>query len=67
MENQAFNNQLQNYAAGISIPQVMRKVYVKMFLAMIVSAAAAYICTTVEQITAVLFSSPVVYFARCIL
>ena len=67
MENQAFNNQLQNYAAGISISQVMRKVYVKMFLAMIVSAAAAYICTTVEQITALLFSSPVVYFALCIL
>lgn len=53
-------------SSEISISQVMRQVYVKMFLALVVSALSAYICTTIEPIFSFIFSSKLVFWGLCI-
>ena len=42
---------------GLSISQVMRQVYVKMFLALVVSAITAYLCASTEAIVRFMLSS----------
>lgn len=54
-------------APVLSISQVMRQVYVKMFLALVVSAISAYICVTVEPIRNFIFSSRLVFYGLCII
>lgn len=61
-----FNNQ-PSMTQGISISQVMRQVYVKMFLALVVSAITAYLCVSIEAVKAFLLSSELIYFGFCIL
>lgn len=52
---------------GLSISQVMRQVYVKMFLALVVSAITAYLCASTEAIVRFMLSSQWIYFGACIL
>ncbi|MGN0211844.1 MAG: Bax inhibitor-1 family protein [Muribaculaceae bacterium] len=65
MENYNLSNQ-QNYTASISISQVMRRVYVKMFLALVVSAITAYICTSIPAISMALISNSFIYIGLCV-
>lgn len=61
-----YNNQPAT-TAGISITQVMRQVYVKMFLALVVSAITAYVCVATPAIMSFMLSSQWVYLGCCIL
>lgn len=61
-----YNNQ-PVMTAGISITQVMRQVYVKMFLALVVSAITAYVCVATPAIMSFMLSSQWVYLGCCIL
>ena len=61
-----FNNQ-PAMTTGISITQVMRQVYVKMFLALVVSAITAYVCVATPAIMSFMLSSQWVYLGCCIL
>lgn len=65
MENYNLSNQ-QNYTASISISQVMRRVYVKMFLALVVSAITAYVCTSIPAISMALISNSFIYIGLCV-
>ena len=65
MENYNLSNQ-QNYTASISISQVMRRVYVKMVLALVVSAITAYICTSIPAISMALISNSFIYIGLCV-
>lgn len=68
MDNYNFKNDQQiTSSSTLSISQVMRQVYVKMFLALVVSAISAYVCVTVEPIANFLFSSRWVFIGLCIL
>lgn len=60
------NNQSSVQSSTLSISQVMRQVYLKMFLALIVSAISAYICLVVEPITNFIFSSKWVFIGLLI-
>ena len=51
-----FNNQ-PAMTTGISITQVMRQVYAKMFLALVVSAITAYVCVATPAIMSFMLSS----------
>lgn len=55
------NNQVSTNSSTLSISQVMRQVYVKMFLALVVSAISAYVCAAVEPIRNFLFSSSYIF------
>lgn len=68
MDNFNFENQQPVASSStISISQVMRQVYVKMFLALVVSAISAYTCVVVEPIRNFLFSSSIIFFGLMIM
>lgn len=68
MDNFNFQNQQPvSSSSTLSISQVMRQVYVKMTLALVVSAISAYICLAVEPVRNLVFSSQWVFFGLAIL
>lgn len=53
-------------SSEITISQVMRQVYLKMFLALTVSALSAYVCLTVEPLFNLIYSNSLVFWGLCI-
>jgi FtsH-binding integral membrane protein len=62
MEN--YNLEQQSAQAfGSYVSQVMRRVYTKMFLALLVTAMSAYLCVGIPSVMTTLISHPVIYWA----
>ena len=54
-------------SAGMSVSAVMRQVYVKMFLALVVSALTAFLCVTTPAVMSFMLSSQWIYLGCCVL
>lgn len=54
-------------SAGMSVSTVMRQVYVKMFLALVVSALTAFLCVTTPAVMSFMLSSQWIYLGCCVL
>ena len=61
-----FNNQ-PAMSAGMSVSSVMRQVYVKMFLALVVSTITAFLCVTTPAVMSLMLSSQWIYLGCCVL
>ncbi|MDD6777442.1 MAG: Bax inhibitor-1/YccA family protein [Bacteroidales bacterium] len=61
-----FNNQ-PAMSAGMSVSLVMRQVYVKMFLALVVSTITAFLCVTTPAFMSLMLSSQWIYLGCCVL
>lgn len=62
----SYQNGTPTSASPVTISQVMRQVYLKMFLALAVSAAAAYVCAAYEPLRNLLYSPRFVFYGLVI-
>lgn len=54
------------HSLNVYVSQVMRKVFTKMFLAMVITAISAYMVLSIPALTLAIFSNPMVYWGLLI-